>query len=301
MSRNKIYYRLKPYIPRSVQIYLRRIIISIKKKFYKDVWPIDKSAGRKPDGWKGWPGGKKFAVVLTHDVESSLGVEKCLDVAELETRLGFCSSFNFVISDYYVPPELRTNLTERGFEVGVHGLTHDGSFFQNKKTFFDKCHIINRYISEWDGVGYRTPAMLGNLDWIRKLNIEYDASTFDTDPFEPQPHGVKTIFPFMVEDNDNGSGFVELPYTLPQDFLLYVIMQETTVDIWKKKLDWIAEKGGMALVITHPDYMRFKGKKLGVNEYQVRFYEEFLKYIKTRYEDQYWHVLPKEIASFLKK
>ena len=30
------------------------------------------------------------------------------------------------------------------------------------------------------------------------LNIAYDASTFDTDPFEPQPDGVNTIFPFWV-------------------------------------------------------------------------------------------------------
>jgi hypothetical protein len=47
-------------------------------------------------------------------------------------------------------------------------------------------------------------------------------------------------------------GYVELPYTLPQDFTLFTVMREKDIDIWKKKLDWIVEKGGMALLITHP-------------------------------------------------
>jgi hypothetical protein len=50
---------------------------------------------------------------------------------------------------------------------------------------------------------------------------------------------------------------VELPYTLPQDFLLFVLMQEKNIDIWKKKLDWIADQGGMALFIAHPGYMQY--------------------------------------------
>jgi len=47
-------------------------------------------------------------------------------------------------------------------------------------------------------VGFRAPAMHDNLEWISELNLEYDLSTFDTDPFEPQSDGVGTIFPFKV-------------------------------------------------------------------------------------------------------
>ena len=46
---------------------------------------------------------------------------------------------------------------------------------------------------------------------------------------------------------------------MPQDHLLFVILQEKNIDIWKRKLDWIAEKGGMALLNTHSDYMSFDG------------------------------------------
>ena len=33
-----------------------------------------------------------------------------------------------------------------------------------------------------------------------------------------------TIFPFWVESNHDKKGYVELPYTLPQDFLLYILI-----------------------------------------------------------------------------
>ena len=47
-------------------------------------------------------------------------------------------------------------------------------------------------------MGFRTPTMFHHLEWTGELDIEYDSSTFDTDPFEPQPDGVGTIFPFWV-------------------------------------------------------------------------------------------------------
>jgi hypothetical protein len=140
--------------------------------------------------------------------------------------------------------------------------------------------------------------MYHNLEWIHDLNIEYDASTFDTDPFEPQPDGMQTIFPFWVQKNESGKGFVELPYTLPQDFTLFVLLKKRHIDIWKQKLDWIVQQGGMALLLIHPDYMNFGGKKLSDEEYPAVYYEEFLNYIKSNYEGQYWHVLPKDIARF---
>jgi len=52
------------------------------------------------------------------------------------------------------------------------------------------------------------------------------------------------------------------------------------------------------LVNTHPDYMNFNGSKLGSEEYPADYYREMITYIKTRYKDQYWHALPKELARF---
>jgi hypothetical protein len=272
----------------------------LKRSSCKHLWPIDEKAASPPGGWTEWPGGKQFALLLTHDVETVKGIQKSMALAELEERLGFRSSFNFVVKDYNVPPELKHYLGEKGFEVGVHGLYHDVRLFSSEEIFQKHASEINQYLSKWGSVGFRAPSMYHNLEWINALDVEYDSSTFDTDPFEPQPDGVGTIFPFWVQDGCADRGFIELPYTLPQDFTLFVLMRERNIDIWRKKLDWIVEKGGMALFITHPDYMNFDGKKPGMEEYAIEFYEAFLGYIKNRYWGQYWHVLPREMARFWK-
>lgn len=284
-----------------MQIVLRRQIVLRKCKLYSHIWPIDEKAGKLPDGWSGWPDQKRFALVLTHDVDTAEGHKKCRQLIEIEKGLGFRSSFNFVPERYSVSSKLRRYLSENGFEVAVHGLNHDGKLFLSRKIFSERAIRINHYLQAWKAVGFHSPSMHHNLEWIHDLTIEYDQSTFDTDPFEPQPDGVGTIFPFLVQGNPTQKGYVELPYTLPQDFTLFVIMKQRNIKVWKEKLDWIAEKGGMVLLNTHPDYMDFEGKKLNMEEYPSEYYAEFLEYVKCEYEGQYWHVLPKDMAKFWSK
>jgi glycosyltransferase involved in cell wall biosynthesis/peptidoglycan/xylan/chitin deacetylase (PgdA/CDA1 family) len=279
-----------------MQIVLRRALINLFLPSYRNVWPIDPKSARPPEGWTEWPENKKFALALTHDVDTQKGHDNSLQLAEIEKRLGFRSSFNFVAEDFKVSTKIINQLKADGFEVGLHSIHHKNPFKSQNK-FPKLASKINRYLKEWDAVGFRSPSMYHNLDLLHHLNIEYDASTFDTDPFEPQPDGVGTIFPFWVSGNSHNKGYVELPYTLPQDFLLFIMFQQKNIDIWKKKLDWIAENGGMALFISHPDYMNFNCID-HYEEYPIRYYEEFLTYIKTKYKDQYWHVLPKDIARF---
>lgn len=285
---------LKPFVPRRIQIALRRMLVRAKINSYKNVWPIDPSSAKPPEGWQGWPGGKKFALVLTHDVDTQNGHDTAPRLANIEESLGFRSSFNFVAEDFKISKDLLLNLQNRGFEVGVHSISHENPF-KSEKHFQKLSPKINHYLKEWNAVGFRAPSMYHNLDMLHLLDIEYDASTFDTDPFEPQPDGVGTIFPFWVPGKNGRPGYVELPYTLPQDFLLFILLQEKGIGIWKKKLDWIAQHGGMALFITHSDYMDFHNSN-HYEKYPPQYYKDFLNYIKTRYQGQYWHALPQEIS-----
>ena len=380
----RIFYTVKPFIPRQVQIVLRRRIIAYQRKKYSHIWPIDPDAGNPPDGWQGWPDNKKFALIISHDVDTQEGHDRCYRLMELEERLGVRSSFNIVPEKYRVSSHLIDNLKNRGFEVCAHGLNHDGKLFFSRSIFDERAIRINHYLQKWGSVGFTSPSMHHKLSWMHALNISHSTSTFDTDPFEPQPDAVGTIFPFWVQNpsqtlrpsenaqfssmstqrsqNTNGGsqsnaglqlinnakklrpsgnvqfcsrskkenilaadiqkvfrglkcehdeeidqkgtfpesrrGYVELPYTLPQDLTLFVLMKEKTIDIWKNKLDWIAGKGGMALFNSHPDYMNFNNPKNGPEQYPVTYYTEFIEYIKDRYKDQYWHVLPKEMARF---
>jgi len=301
MRLSRIFYTIKPFIPRQVQIFLRRRIIAYQRKKYRHVWPIDPDAGNPPNGWQGWPDNKKFALVISHDVDTQEGHDRCYQLMELEERLGVRSSFNIVPEKYFVSSRLIDDLKSRGFEVCAHGLNHDGKLFFSRNIFDERATRINHYLQKWGSVGFTSPSMHHKLSWMHALNINHSTSTFDTDPFEPQPDAVGTIFPFWVQNTSQTlrpSGYVELPYTLPQDLTLFVLMKEQTIDIWKNKLDWIAQKGGMALFNSHPEYMNFNTPKNGPEQYYATYYMEFIEYIKNRYKDQYWHVLPKEMARF---
>ncbi len=310
MLRNRIYYGAKPFVPKPVRMAIRRHFALRRRPQVADIWPIMPGSERPPQGWPGWPEGTKFAVVLTHDVEGPSGLEKCRALMELEMELGFRSSFNFIPEgSYRVPAALRDELTQNGFEVGVHDLNHDGRLFWSAAEFRARAERINQYLRDWGAVGFRSGFMLHNLDWLHQLEIEYDMSTFDTDPFEPQPEGRQTIFPFWVPLpaplsfqpstlNRSRSGYVELPYTLPQDSTLFLLLREGSPDIWFRKLDWIARNRGMALVNVHPDYISFGHGSAPRGQYPCAHYKALLEHIKERHEAAFWNVTPRAVAQY---
>ncbi|MEP7217714.1 MAG: hypothetical protein ABI876_02295, partial [Bacteroidota bacterium] len=131
----------------------------------------------------------------------------------------------------------------------------------------------------------RGPFTHRHPEWMQMLNIEYDSSFFDTDPFETIPGGTMSIWPFMIGD------FVELPYTLPQDHTLISTLGEKTPKLWLEKVDFIEQHGGLAMMITHPDYL------LAPACFEI--YEEFLKKMSAR--TGYWHQLPAGVARWWKQ
>ncbi len=294
---NKTYFFLKPFLPWRLRLAFRRWRASYRRRAFADVWPIDRNSGTPPLKWVGWPEGKRFALVLTHDVEGTKGVRRVERLMDLELKHGFRSCFNFVPEGgYELSDRMREKLELAEFEVGVHGLDHLGKLYSSKAKFDADVRRINDYVRKWNVSGFRSPLMQHRLGWLHRLDVKYDASTFDTDPFEPQSDGVGTIFPFWVSGT-NGGGYVELPYTLIQDFNLFKVLGEQSIEIWKKKLDWIVEHGGMALLNTHPDYMCFSGKQAR-DEYPVSHYEEFLRYVREQYEGSYWAAQPREVARY---
>jgi hypothetical protein len=292
----RVYYRLKPWMPYRFRLFLRRRMARRQLKTHAHEWPILEAAGAKPDWFQGWPGGKRFSFVITHDVELQKGLDRVKQLAEVEMAHGFRSSFNFIPEGpYRVPDDLREWLEQNGFEVGVHDHRHDGMLYKSRENFLASAARINHFVKEWNARGFRSGFMLRNLEWIEDLNISYDASTFDTDPFEPQPDGAKTIFPFW-HAGQHGRGYMELPYTLVQDSTLFVLLGETTDAVWRRKCDWIVRQSGTALINVHPDYVAFKGNKAETGEFPVHIYESFLKWMKETHGSHCWHALPHELA-----
>jgi hypothetical protein len=299
---HKVYYTLKPFIPKAMLLQYRRLWALFVRARYRDDWPICHTAGTAPSDWPGWPREKKFALVLTHDVDTHRGAKWCRKMLEMEWELGFRSGVFFVAERYPIPDDLRDYITSHDCEVGIHGLKHDGRLYSSDAEFQARAVRIRQYLKQWKAVGFRSPAMHHRLDWLGTLGAEYDCSTFDVDPFEPQPDGMKTIFPFWVAGTGDHSGYVELPYTIPQDFTVFILLRQRNIDLWTRKLDWIAKRGGMALLITHPDYMDFEGgKSSGCPVYPASYYTNFLEYIRKKYAGQFWNVLPRDIACFWKQ
>jgi glycosyltransferase involved in cell wall biosynthesis len=284
-----------------LQIYLRRRVAAYKRKKYSHIWPINPNAGNPPEGWRGWPEDKQFALVLSHDVDTKRGYENVLRIADIEESLGFRSMFNFVPENYgKISIDLLNELKQRGFGVAVHGLKHDGKLFLSKSIFYRRAPQINYYLKKWSARGFTAPSMLRNLKWMSVLDIDFSISTFDTDPFEPQPDGVGTIFPFSVSNGYHSKSFVEMPYTLPQDFTLFIILQEKSYDIWKQKIRWIAKHGGLALLNTHPDYMSIYSRNDDNYTYDVGYYIQFLEFILSEFQNEVYYALPSDVANLVR-
>lgn len=232
-----------------------------------------------------WPDGASFAFVLTHDVETADGMRNIEKIADLEQELGFRSSWNIVPHKYPVDRGLLRELQGRGFEIGVHGYNHDGRLFTSRSIFDSRVPAINAALESYGAVGFRAPMVHRNLEWLQSLNIEYDASCFDVDPFQAMPGGVGGPWPFIA------GRFVELPYTLPQDHILFIALNERDGRIWNQKLEYVAKLCGMALLITHPDYLD--------SDYRIDAYRNLLE--KSRELGGMWHALPAEVAAWWRK
>jgi len=229
-----------------------------------------------------WPQGHRYAFVLTHDVETAAGQDQVAALAELDASYGFRSSFNFVPERYAVDRNLLAQLRSSGFEIGVHGLKHDGKLFSSYGEFMRRARSINRYLNDFGAVGFRAPLTHRNPTWMQALEIDYDLSFFDSDPYEPIPGGTMSLWPFEI------GRFVELPYTLVQDYTLTEVLRETTPRLWLEKADFIASYGGLVLVNTHPDYLK--------NPITRSVYIEFLAAMRSRAD--FWQALPMEIANW---
>ena len=296
-----LYYALKPLVPRSVQLALRRAYARRQRGREFPAWPIEpilvrhqqeqfrrqlaaSADGRAPFvGF--WPNGRRFCFVLTHDVEGPAGVDNVRRVLEVERRHGLVSSWNFVPEDYSVDPALFDELRASGCEIGVHGVTHDGKLFQDRARFTAALPKIERYLAEWGAVGFRSPATRRNAEWMADLPVLYDSSFPDTDPYEPQPGGCCSIFPFFFGE------VVELPITLVQDHTLFEILGGRSIDCWAEKSEWIAAHHGLVNVIVHPDYM-LDSERLGL-------YDELLGFLAAR--PGAWHALPRDVARWWRR
>ncbi|MGI8573615.1 MAG: hypothetical protein ACR2L9_13450 [Solirubrobacteraceae bacterium] len=293
------YYCVRRALPRAAQIWLRRRYSRVQERIAFPGWPAEPALHDFFDLFLGvlatvaaepvpfiapWPAGHRWALVLTHDVETAEGLTRVEPIVELERSLGLRSSWNFVPRRYEVSDTFVRELLRDGFEPGVHGLHHDGRDLVSLPQLRKRLPAMREAAERWGAVGFRSPASHRNWDWMPLLGFDYDSSYPDTDPYEPQSGGCCTWLPFF-----NG-GMVELPITMPHDHNLFVILDEEDERLWIEKADFLRERGGMALIVTHPDYL--------IDE-RMRSYERFVR--RYAQAEDVWKALPREVSSWWRR
>ena len=296
----RLYYGARGALPRAVQIWLRRRYAPIQARTAFPRWPVESSvhdfldlftsivadvAGEPVARIATWPNGHSWALVLTHDVETAAGAAALDPILELERGLGLRSCWNFVPRRYELADERVQQLRADGFEVGVHGLYHDGRDLESHATLQERLPAIREAARRWQADGFRAPATHRDWELMTLLGFDYDSSYPDTDPFEPYGGGCCTWLPFFNRE------LVELPLTMAQDHTLFVILRRHGAEAWVQKAELLRARGGMALIDTHPDYL-LDGRILDA-------YRELLeRYASDRTA---WKALPVEVSRWWRR
>jgi peptidoglycan/xylan/chitin deacetylase (PgdA/CDA1 family) len=297
-----LFYRVKRFVPRRAQLAARRALMRRQARSPFPSWPVDetvasllrfrvrcalRASGRESLTFRWfWPHGRPAALVLTHDVESAEGLRLAVELADVEEELGLRSSFNVVASWYPLDRGILDELAGRGFELGVHGVHHDRSLFSSRAEFERQRPLLASFAAELGAVGFRSPAVHRVPEWLADLPFEYDCTVPHSDPYEPQPGGCCTVWPFRIGE------VVELPWTLTQDHTLFTLLRRRSIDLWRAEVERVEALHGLVQCPTHPDpgYLGDREKRA--------LYREFLAYVAER---GLWHALPRDVARWWRR
>jgi hypothetical protein len=301
-SMRALYYYFRPMLGIKVRRQLQRIFHRGWNEVRFPSWPVDTTVERvmetllsasmkaqkmqkMPFIWF-WPEGASSCAMVTHDVETKAGADYIPELMDIDEQYDVKASFQLIPEGpYSVSKALLNTIESSGFEVSVQDLGHDSDLFSNHEAFLVKAKAINQYLKEYGAGGFRAGRLYRNPDWYDALDIEYDMSVPNVAHLEPQRGGCCTVFPYFI------GRCLELPLTTIQDYCLFHILGDYSIDLWKSQLELIMEKRGLASFIVHPDYIR-EPRALGQ-------YKALLRYLSDlRDSRNVWVALPREVNAW---
>jgi hypothetical protein len=295
----KAYYTFRPLMGVNFRKHLQRIYLNRRREISFPRWPVDRTVEaiyeqliklslrsrgvrEMPFVWF-WPSGYSGCLILTHDIETKQGRDFSLKLADIDAAFGMKSSFQIVPEDRYeVSPAFLDSLRERKCEINLHGLNHDGSLFEDRATFLRQAEQINVYARKFGASGFRSPVLYRNLDWYADLDFSYDMSVPNCAHLDAQRGGCCTVLPYFVGD------MLELPLTMTQDYSLFNILRQSSIELWKQQIDLVLEKHGLISFNVHPDYL--------LSDTARKLYEELLSYLREVCAQRHvWVAAPGEV------
>ncbi|KAJ8135977.1 hypothetical protein OY671_010810, partial [Metschnikowia pulcherrima] len=124
--------------------------------------------------------------------------------------------------------------------------------------------------------------MYRNPGWLEEIDVSYDMSIPNGAHMEPQRGGCCTVFPYFI------GRILELPLTMIQDYSLFRMLGQYSIDLWKSQIGHVMSAHGLISFIVSPDYI-LKMKPRVV-------YRELLNHLtELRSKAGVWVALPGEV------
>ncbi|MBI5247799.1 MAG: DUF2334 domain-containing protein [Elusimicrobia bacterium] len=249
-----------------------------------------------------WPQGKKYAFIVTHDVDSAwlYKDDNLAGFMKMEGDMGVPGAWYFVNNLYEHDYAKIDRLVAGGHEIGLHGDNHD-----HKISFLSDAEIEKRLsgcrklIDRYRITGYRAPHYLRTPRFYEHLKryVRYDTSMHDaynpTSKVSLMREGCSSLLPFTLSDDQES--LLELPITIPEDYELYD-PEAGASSVIEGQLAQIAEvkrRGGLANLVIHPE-PHFTGRK--------PCFEAFTEVLRSVSKDpECWIVLPRDLNDYWRR
>jgi hypothetical protein len=293
------YYMLRPALHVSLRKRLQKIHLNGWHELSFPEWPVDRTVDRLmqkllriglrvkglnkvPFIWF-WPEGANACALMTHDVETKAGQNFCSRLMDMDEEYGVPASFQIVPEKRYpVTAPFLESIRNRGFEVNIQDLNHDGLLFTDEEEFRRRAYKINSYAQKYQAHGFRSAVLYRNQDWYDALNFEYDMTVPNVAHLDPQRGGCCTVMPYFVGKT------LELPVKTIQDYSLFHILNNYSLALWKQQINLILEEHGLISFIIHPDYI--------TSERAQATYRQLLDLVRElRTQRNVWVARPKEV------
>jgi hypothetical protein len=296
------YYTIRPLMPAWSRRLIQRAYFSDWKKLPFPGWPVDSTVDSLHDELLGrlmiaagtrrvpfiwfWPDAATSCLMMTHDVETSIGRDNLPALMDLDDAYGIKASFQLVPEGRYDFAEKHVQeIRRRGFEFNLHDLNHDGRLFEDRKEFLRRAKKINEYAQRYCARGFRAACMYRNQDWFEAFRFSYDMTVPNVAHLDPQRGGCCTTMPYFIGD------LLELPLTATQDYSLFHILNTYSLDLWRKQINLICRRNGLISFNVHPDYL--------VERRPRRIYEGLLDCLRQKVEgENIWAALPGDVDSW---
>lgn len=194
---------------------------------------------------------RSVRLCLTHDIDTQECAAFWPRVVQIEEEFGVCSTYNVLTSGpYRLDLGWLDELETRGFEIGLHGDTHDMAIgFRDIKCVRDRLQrcldVLNRPLS-----GFRAPAMAISetlLATLKELGFRYDSSIKANVYYSG---GVDICIPYLYPN----TGLWELPLVLQDDGLFrdQTLNEEGALQAVRDVIEALQAYNGLVVFNSHP-------------------------------------------------